>query len=74
MRQNLVTMVNDPAPIHPNTMLELIEAVMLQEGGEDHPWIPGASAKPLLIKLRATIAATKATGHCVKLVDEDSRR
>jgi hypothetical protein len=56
MTSNLHKMVDDPAPLHPHTMLELIEAVMVAEGGEDHPWIPGATATPLLRKLRATIA------------------
>ena len=64
--------INNPAPLNPYTMLIMVEAVMLAEGGLDHPWIPGSSAKPLLVKIKATIEAEKAKHRCTKLPKHNS--
>jgi len=38
------------------TMLSKIVEIMVEQGGEDHPWIPGANAQPLLKEIRLVLA------------------
>lgn len=38
--------------------LQSVIGKMIEQGGEDHPWIPGADAKPMLSVLRALLAST----------------
>lgn len=37
--------------------VQSVVAKMIEQGGEEHPWIPGADAKPMLADLQSLLAS-----------------